>query len=207
MLKYLYVIILWITFAFTSRFYVIVHSNSIIFFKLARHYYSCHVQIIIEGSTERKVFHSVTVVKSSTSTKSHNRDLCTFPSSLNSAIEVNVKSSSSKMRYFDRRVGDIFSENVAVIEKRKWCNNAVVLASCRTIITVTVFTILDLNHHQIAPWHMTGVAFPFHVWTTVWLSFRYISMSFSKWTFYKSVPYIRSLFTYSFQWFVSTLCA
>lgn len=167
-----------------------VRSNSIIFFKLAHRYRSWYIQAISERSTERKVFHSVTVIKSSTSTKSRNHDLSVFPSSLNPAIEVNVKSSSLKMRYFDKRVGDIFGENVAIMEKRKWCNNAVLPPDCPTIITVTEFTILDLNHHQIASWHTVDVAFPLHVWTIVIKLQIYLNVTFSKWKFCKSARHL-----------------
>lgn len=100
--------------------------------------------------------------------------------------------------------GDIFSGNVAVMEKRKRCNNAmgVILSSCQTIITViSLSTVLDLNHHQIAVWHTADIAFPPHVWTTAWLSFRYISMSFSGCDICKRAPcfpkYIYKLIIFS----------
>lgn len=98
-----------------------VHSNSIIFFKLA------HRDIFRQSARDQQNGKCFIQLRSLNLQLARNRIIVIYVCSrarLIPRLKSTSKSSSSKMRYFDKRVNDIFSETVAVMEKRKWYNNA-----------------------------------------------------------------------------------
>lgn len=122
------------------RFYPILLSSLIqLFFKLSQHCRSSFIQLINERLTSAK---SVSFICLLNLQLTWNCIIVIYAHFRICSIR-RLKSMSNRlilenMIFGQACVDDIFDGNVAVMEKRKQCNNAtgVILSSCHTIITV-----------------------------------------------------------------------